>query len=393
MNIDLLHHDLMRGGGGEAVAVHAIEAIQQHHEVTVHTFTSPDIAWLNDHFNAAVDGDRLEIVQYRTTGRILETLKDRTGFGFDVLSGALLAQRYRRYRPQGELAVSTINELPLDVPSVQYVHLPQFNRSVLPATHSHDSVAYDLYDSLSRRLCDYDVSTVQTASRLLANSRWTASLASRVYSGDPSVVYPPVDTETFRECRRVDWEDRDPSFVSIGRLAPIKRVERVIRIVDALRAEHSRSAGLYIVGPPANEQYAERIRTLAGDREFINLEGELGHDSDRLQSLIAENRYYLNGTEHESFGISIAEAIAGGMVPFVPDNGGQREVVGRIDELLYTGISDAVERIEAVMRSESTQRELRSRLPDPESVFGLERFRRQVDEHVTRAADELVEHP
>lgn len=59
--IAVVHMDLMAKGGGEAVAMNTIEALQTDHDVTLLTLTDPDLSALNDYFNTAVDVSDLTV--------------------------------------------------------------------------------------------------------------------------------------------------------------------------------------------------------------------------------------------------------------------------------------------------------------------------------------------
>jgi glycosyltransferase involved in cell wall biosynthesis len=84
----------------------------------------------------------------------------------------------------------------------------------------------------------------------------------------------------------------------------------------------------------------------------------------------------------EHFGIAVAEMVRAGCVVFVPDGGGQVEIVGQEDRLRYTSAADAVAKILQVMRDPDAQAALRGRLAARKDLFGAERFVRRVQEIV-----------
>ncbi|WP_222915013.1 hypothetical protein [Natrinema sp. SYSU A 869] len=49
--IGVVHMDLMSKGGGEAVNMNVLEALQDDHDVTLLTLTDPDLDELNAYFN------------------------------------------------------------------------------------------------------------------------------------------------------------------------------------------------------------------------------------------------------------------------------------------------------------------------------------------------------
>ena len=69
--IGVVHMDLMSKGGGEAVSMNVLEALQDEHDVTLLTLTEPDLDELNAYFNTAV-----ESVTVRQAGRLAPALND-----------------------------------------------------------------------------------------------------------------------------------------------------------------------------------------------------------------------------------------------------------------------------------------------------------------------------
>ena len=94
------------------------------------------------------------------------------------------------------------------------------------------------------------------------------------------------------------------------------------------------------------------------------------------KKLIAQNRYGINGCLRDSFGISVAEMVKAGCIVFVPDGGGQTEIVNNLN-LIYNSIEDAVEKIEFIIKNERLQIDLRSYLLINASKFSTEIFKNE----------------
>jgi hypothetical protein len=97
-----------------------------------------------------------------------------------------------------------------------------------------------------------------------------------------------------------------------------------------------------------------------------------------LIELVETHRYGIHGRSHEHFGISIAELVAGGAIPFVPSGGGQVEIVDRTPHLVYESIQDAVRKIGAVVADTALQEELRSMLWENRTRFSTVRFHDEI---------------
>lgn len=373
--VALAHTDLTAKGGGEAVGVRALEALQGDHEVHLLTLTDPDLAELEAYFDADVD----PVPVHRPdglAGRLAREASRRQRYN---LENALLNRFVGEHAGDYDLVVSTDNELSPSPPCLQYIHTPRFARLVVSKRVGQDSFVDHAYDRLCYRLGGYEAQRIQ-ASQLLANSDWMADIVQAVYDVRPDVVHPPVHAEDMRQAAR-PWDEREPGFVAIGRLAPWKNLEDVIAIVDGVR-ERGHDVHLHIAGPVGEETYAERIRSLAAPRDHVQLEGELSRAE--LADLAGRHRYGLHGKRHEHFGIVVAELVAAGAIPFVPDQGGQREIVDHREELVYDTVPQAVDRIDAVLSEPKRQAELRRTLGAVEERFGCQRFREEIRAHVQR---------
>jgi glycosyltransferase involved in cell wall biosynthesis len=372
--IAVAHHNLMEKGGAEGVGMNVLEALQHHYDVTLLTLTHPDIDELNEYYNTAVDE---RIVDVQQIGRLIPTLYERSK-RFHLLKNALVSRLMARLTDKFDVVFCTYNELSLPGRSLQYIHMPQFRRW----TNDSDSgPLYGIYDEVCKAIEGFDTERI-ARNRLLANSGWTAGVTEKAYGTRPEVVYPPVDTSEFVPR---PWTEREEGFVTIGRITPYKRVLRTIDIVERLH-DRSYNIHLHIVGPTLNSDYAERVKTRAATHDFVHVEGEVSRTE--LVKLISSHRYGIHGTDYEHFGMAVAELAAGGTIPFVPNGGGQREIVHEREELLYETVDEAVEKIDRVLSNSELQAEIRGELDDIEERFGRDRFKRTIREIVEDTLDE-----
>lgn len=372
--IAVAHHNLMEKGGAEGVGMNALEALQHYYDVTLLTLTCPDIDELNDFYNTAVDEQAIDIQQL---GRMIPVLYKQSK-RFHLLKNALVSRLVACQADKFDLVFCTYNELSLPGQSLQYIHMPQFRRW----TNSDDSgPLYGVYDEVCKAIEGFDTNQIVT-SRLLANSEWTAEVTEETYGTRPEVIYPPVDTTEFVP---TPWTEREDGFVTIGRLTPYKRVLRTINIVERLH-DRGHDIHLHIVGPTLNSEYAERVETRAATKDFVYLEGEVSRAD--LVKLVTSHRYGIHGTDHEHFGMAVAELAAGGTIPFVPNGGGQREIVHKRKELLYETTDEAVDKIDRVLADSELRARLANELDDIGERFGRERFKRTIREVVKKTLNE-----
>lgn len=360
--IAIAHHNLMEMGGAEGVGMNVIEALQNDYEISVLTLTNPDIDALNDFYNTSVDENAIDIQQL---GRMTPALYKKTK-RFHLMKNAFVSRLMAKRADQFDLVFCTYNELSLPGRSLQYIHMPQFRRW---ANGSGDNLFFDLYDEVGKAIEGFDTELIGT-NHLLANSEWTAGVTEETYGVRPDVVYPPVDMEGFVD---TPWSDREDGFVTVGRIRPKKNVLRTIKIVAALH-NRGHDVHLHIVGPSQGTEYLSSVEDAADQHEFVHLEGVLSRQ--KLVDLICTHKYGIHGKNHEHFGMAVAELAVAGTIPFVPDGGGQREIVNEREELLYETKDDAVEKIDHVLSTPELQSELTATIGNIEERFGRHRFQR-----------------
>ena len=84
-------------------------------------------------------------------------------------------------------------------------------------------------------------------------------------------------------------------------------------------------------------------------------------------------KYGINGALDEHFGIAVAELVKAGSIVFVPNGGGQTEIVG-MPELIYDDVDDAVAKITAVLSGNRAQQAALEKLSQQSKIFSTETF-------------------
>jgi glycosyltransferase involved in cell wall biosynthesis len=289
--------------------------------------------------------------------------------------------------------------LALPIPSVQYVHVPQFYRSTVPdigggrlnrlwsvlaAPSRHDSGSgaatpprrHPESDAAATDRERYDRDGETT---LLANSTWTADRVDAIYGRRPDVLHPPVDP-----IPGDPWDEREHGVVFVGRLAPDKRVLAAIDVVDRVR-DRGFDVHLHVVGSVsrAHRRYADRVAAVANQRSYVHLERDVTRE--RLEHLLGRHKFGLNTKPAEHFGMALAEYVAAGMIAFAPDSGGQRDVLqGRADRL-FGSIEEAAMLVADAVDDGHRPDQQRDR-------FASDRFRRAFREYVSTGLERSSRH-
>lgn len=361
--VAVVHNTLDFQGGADAVCLATCEAILRDHEVTLFTISKTDPSVLADRFDADVTDLDVQTPPLNPwIARTFALLGPRIGAQLAFRS-VLVSRYFRAAASEFDLAVSTANEMALPEPSVQYVHDPQYHLSRL------DGTSQRRLNTLWSWIGSPNAETLRNAT-VLANSAYTADRVAKMYGVRPEVLHPPVDSIP----SGAPWEQREQGIVVVGRIAPDKQVLEAIEIVDRLR-DRGTDIHLHIVGsaPPTYRSYGTTVETKAKNRAYVTVERNVSRD--RLEALLGSHRYGLNLKRDEHFGMSVAEYVTAGMVPFAPDSGGQREILDDRADRLFDSIAGAVDRIETAIETET-------RPSLPRDRFGRDRFKNEMRAHV-----------
>jgi len=375
--VAVLHNTLDFQGGADAVCLQTCAALAADHAVTLFTISETDPEALATRFGVSLG--ELTVVTPRGNGPLAKTLSAAAPWTGPQLAfrSVLLRRLFARHADGFDLAVSTANELALPLPSVQFIHYPQFRErrrrwlGVDPDATGGPSEW--LNECWSRLAAPAAGEPANENTLLLANSAWTADVVDDTYGVRPAVVHPPVDQI---DCS-TSWAEREDGIVAVGRLAPDKRVMEAIAVVDALR-ERGYDSHLHVVGsaPRSYRRYAEKVAETAARREYVTLERDASRS--RLETLLCSHRYGLNMKPREHFGMAVAEYAAAGMVAIAPDSGGQREIVDASHR--FDSLSGAVDCLADAIDSGEPPTASRDR-------FASERFRAAMRGAVARAID------
>jgi len=348
-NILVIHRDLSLKGGAEAVCMNVIEALQQKHSVTLITTTEPDITELNEYYHTEVCEAHLDIKVFSPGS----TLTSQLPVDIKLLRWSLF-QRYVRIRGRryDKVINTTASDIAFPFESIQYIHNPRPFEVHSPAK---SNVGRYLFYKACKKVSGFDKNLI-SKDTILTNSGWTSERILECYDCSSEVVYPPVAVEEFYD---VPWEQRESGFVSIGRIEPSKNILRNVEIISEVR-RRGHDIHYHIVGPPGDNSYYERVVEASQKHDYIHLEGKVSRG--KLVDFVCTHRYGIHGKSREHFGIAVAEMVAGGMIPFVPDGGGQCEIVGSCPKLIYGSTDEAAEEIHTFMTQPEKAKQIRNQI-------------------------------
>ena len=160
-----------------------------------------------------------------------------------------------------------------------------------------------------------------------------------------AVVPPPLDVERLRP--RTSAPSHPPRILAVGRIAPNKRHDTLIRALAALRATEMPDSVLVVAGGSYDTgAHLDRLRALAaglGVGDAVEMPGTPVSD-ERLGAEYARASVLAVASEHEGFCVPVLEAMAfevpvvAAAEAAVPDTvGGAGLLLGDRDPLLWAG--------------------------------------------------------
>lgn len=364
-------HPGLGAGGSEARVLYGLMALRGIASRRVLLTGRPvEFDRLNHNYGSNLRPGEIEV---RLPGQLGSRLTD---FG-DAMRGAWVGRFVRRASRDAEVCIGGYNFFDFGRPALQFIADFSFDDELRreydptpPGARSwahHPGLPRRAYLGLARLIAGrsgYD----GRDDWVIANSQWTADvLAARRGIGCRRVLYPPVVCDV----PAVPWGERENGFVCLGRVSHEKRIEHMIDIVARVRAL-GHDVHLHVIGPIGQDVYSRMIASkIAANAGWCFADGaRLGREKF---ALLARHKWAIHARTQEAFGIAVAEQVCSGCVPFVPASGGPAEIVAE-PSLCYHDATDAVTKIDALLRDEARQRQVRGHLAERATGFSVERF-------------------
>jgi len=397
-DITVIHNNLNKKGGGEKVCMTILEALQDEHDLTLLLSTDvEEFNSLNEYFNTNIEDIDIEVmtVAGQDLLPILERVSAFDVWKFGYFTKALRHALFNRYCLQSiestDLIISTWDEVSTKQNSVQYIHWPnRYKNLVLTESLSYGQgvvSAVKLFNFICRKFGKFSKEDI-TEARLVCNSDRTASQVKQWYGVRPQVLNPPIDTSGLSGGH--SWEDREDGIIFLSRIHPGKNIEWLIEILYQVR-QRGHDIHFHVIGPKDTDhpEYYQKIQSLSNEQDFVTLEGQM--QGEALNRMLREHKYGINGSRTEQFGIAIAEMIAAGMIPFVPNSGGQRELVKENPAVMFDTTEEAVEKIAKIHSDSHLAAETRQSFPDIEKEYGKKVFKKEIQQIVDEQLDSINE--
>ena len=366
--IAIIHPLLAVGGGSQARALWLATAAKKDYSVALISMGPVDIPALNAFYGTDLDPEEVEVVSIP----IPLMLKKRG----DALRGYRLARYCKKTKSLFPIMISSYNVMDFGKKGIQFIADFSFDDAARRRLDQALGGIHGLFykKSLFRQWYLYLGKLLSGESRkgwrqniTVANSQWSQALLKTTYGLESTVIYPPV----FGRFPDRPWDQRENGFVAVGRLEPEKRFEFLIQILNEVRAKGF-DVHFHIVGKIEDTYYCRSIQRLcARYQDWVSLEGLLiGQKKDEFFS---RHKFGISGRWFEPFGIAVAEMTKAGNIVWVPNGGGQVEIV-KHNLLTFHNKDEAVTKIIQVLIHRALQEELLAHLRIQANKFAIERF-------------------
>ena len=353
-----------------------VHALAGEHDVATLTAAEWSPAETNRFYGTAIPGDVTRHV-IPAPGRWLAPLPaDR----LTRLRMCTVLRHARSLASQYDLLISGDHFTAFPRRGIQYVYFPALLR---PEPARWGALVRPYF-----QLCDWVLGAPwsDAARNVTAvTSQWTADRLRQIGEiREPIVLYPPVVDPG----EGVPWEQRENTFLSIGRFHETKRVEIAIAIIERVRANSLPDARLVVVGSPVDAAYTSRVRGLAARAgDWIEIKEDLPREE--LNALMRRSRYGIHAMIGEHFGMATAEMARAGCLVFAHNSGGSPEVLNHDAALLWNDDAEAVGRIAALTaspRAAAISAGLRQHAAQFSTDAFVTRFRTLIEAHAETGA-------
>lgn len=390
----MLQNNMNPPGGRNTVSLWMLEAIKNEYDVTVLTWDPVDFALINDFYGTDFKTTDFKVIVISGwTRALMRWVPDP----WEWQRFCILMRRCKKIQRDYDLLLSAHDETDFGRAGIQYVHYPfQAGNWALEKTCRRAGGWLErIWKQVSIRLVPWRIISGFSFDRMmknqtLVNSNWTGQQYEQTYGpGLVKTVYPPVEGKF----PSIPWAEKENGFVCVGRFAEDKRIDKIITLLSRVRDEYP-DIRLHIVGtysPWEDENaYYRLIRQAAEDQgDWVQVHENLSRKD--LIELVSRQRYGIHGKLEEHFGLGIAEMLMAGCIPFVPNGGGQVEIVGNLKHLVYNGDDEAVLNIGLVLKDGALQDRLRMSLEKQKEKFTLLAFNRNVQQALESYFSEAID--
>ena len=181
-------------------------------------------------------------------------------------------------------------------------------------------------------IIEYGYENLMRNSTVVTNSEYSRRAIANTFGLDNIyVLSPPIDIETFRNIalKANGHNERNHTVLVISRIAPHKQIQNAIKLAKILK-DNKIGKEMKIVGNLYHYffDYYSELKQMVLDLDLTDyIRFEVNASLDKLIYIIRESGVYFHPMVGDHFGMVVVEAMAAGLIPVVPTEGGPAEFV------------------------------------------------------------------
>jgi glycosyltransferase involved in cell wall biosynthesis len=364
-----VYYPCFLGGGAEAVALWMLEALKDKYDVTLVTCVDLDWQRLNTLYGTSLHSESVKVsallpnLLYGSTNALASNNKN-----FRQLAIHLTLRHLKQHHQDHDLVISAYNAADLGKKGLQYIHWIKVLEGGKLARKYYNRISHFSEENLKKNVS-------------LANSQVVAKAVKEHYGLEAIVVYPPVVIKA----GNVPWEEKEDAFICSGRLVEAKQPHRVIQCLQKVRQQGFKIK-LYITGGgggSAEAKYKRYLdRLVEENADWVEIYENLSYED--YSQLLYRCKYGIH-FKPEPFGISVAEMVKAGIIPFVRNEWGPLEIIGQENQaLFFSDFEDSIEKITDILANHDKQNTIIASLEKRKLLFSPERFMAEINHVVMR---------
>lgn len=225
---------------------------------------------------------------------------------------------------------------------------------------------------------------------IVCNSKFTKKFIDKEYGVKSSVLYPPVDTDSFRS------GNKENLIIYIGRFSQLTQAKRQDVLIDVFKSMYDNGmkkwkfvlAGGVEVGV---DNYVNELRKSASGYPITILKSP---SFNKLIDLYARAKIFWSATGYgidemaeptkvEHFGISTVEALSSGVIPIVFSSGGTKEIIKHKENgYLWSDLKDLVSITENLANKEKLFNSMSKKSESSSKKYGYEKFSKNIGKYL-----------
>lgn len=219
--------------------------------------------------------------------------------------------------------------------------------------------------------------------QIICNSQFTKKVIDTEYGVNSVIVYPPIDVEKIKPKRK------ENIILYVGRFSNLLQSKNQDLLVEEFAKLNKTDWKLVLAGSNdvGGDGLVEKIKKLSRD---LNVEVLTNISSKDIFQLYARAKIFWsasgfgvndlkNPEKMEHFGITVVEAMSGGVVPVIFDGGGYTEIVENgVNGFLFSEKSELVFLTNKLISDKKMLKNISEKAMERSKRFSYEKFRTSI---------------